>query len=62
MGRVEVIGQFNKGFILGRLDGQFYIFDQHACDEKRNYELLLKGLRYEKVQTVKPIRLELSSY
>jgi DNA mismatch repair protein PMS2 len=31
---MEIIGQFNLGFIIARVDGELYILDQHACDEK----------------------------
>ena len=36
--RMRVIGQFNKGFILARLDDALFIVDQHAADEKYRYE------------------------
>jgi DNA mismatch repair ATPase MutL len=32
--RMRVVGQFNLGFILAELEGDLYILDQHACDEK----------------------------
>lgn len=32
--RMRVLGQFNLGFIIAELDGDLYILDQHACDEK----------------------------
>lgn len=51
--KMEVLGQFNKGFIIARLrrdaeegggggGGQddLFIVDQHACDEKYNFETL----------------------
>jgi DNA mismatch repair ATPase MutL len=36
-GRMRILGQFNLGFILAELDGDMYILDQHACDEKFRY-------------------------
>ncbi|GKC27872.1 DNA mismatch repair protein, partial [Tanacetum coccineum] len=52
-GRMKVIGQFNLGFIIGKLDQDLFIVDQvlrlyhlsilnltHAADEKYNYEHL----------------------
>ncbi|KAK3041488.1 hypothetical protein RJ639_000465 [Escallonia herrerae] len=39
-GRMKVIGQFNLGFIIGKLDQDLFIVDQHAADEKYNYERL----------------------
>ena len=53
--RMEVLGQFNKGFIIARLrsdtisansvskrktSDDLFIIDQHACDEKYNFETL----------------------
>ncbi|KAI7904845.1 uncharacterized protein BX663DRAFT_469940 [Cokeromyces recurvatus] len=39
--RMKVIGQFNLGFIITILDNQdLYIIDQHASDEKYNFEIL----------------------
>ena len=36
---LKVLGQFNKGFIMATLkDKELFILDQHACDEKYNFE------------------------
>lgn len=49
--KMEVLGQFNLGFIITTLDDQdLYIIDQHASDEKYNFETLqqktqIKGQR-----------------
>ncbi|KAI8639498.1 hypothetical protein BD408DRAFT_392295 [Parasitella parasitica] len=41
--RMEVLGQFNLGFIITSLDDRdLYIIDQHASDEKYNFETLQK--------------------
>ncbi|KNH06754.1 Mismatch repair endonuclease PMS2 [Perkinsela sp. CCAP 1560/4] len=40
--RMEIIGQFNLGFILTRLRGDLYIIDQHAADEKFRYEYFVE--------------------
>ncbi|CEP11351.1 hypothetical protein [Parasitella parasitica] len=41
--RMEVLGQFNLGFMITSLDGRdLYIIDQHASDEKYNFETLQK--------------------
>lgn len=34
---MNIIGQFNLGFILTELHGDIFILDQHACDEKYRY-------------------------
>jgi DNA mismatch repair protein MutL len=35
---MQVIGQFNRGFIIARLNKHVFIIDQHATDERANYE------------------------
>lgn len=37
---MQIIGQFNQGFIITRLDSDLFIIDQHASDEKYNFETL----------------------
>uniref|UniRef100_A0A1A8N8Z4 PMS2 postmeiotic segregation increased 2 n=1 Tax=Nothobranchius rachovii TaxID=451742 RepID=A0A1A8N8Z4_9TELE len=37
---MEIIGQFNLGFIIARLKSDIFIIDQHATDEKYNFEML----------------------
>ena len=39
---MDVVGQFNKSFILCRLNNDLYILDQHACDEK--FEELMRDV------------------
>lgn len=34
------IKQFNLGFIIARIGADVFILDQHACDEKFNFERL----------------------
>lgn len=47
-GRMKVIGQFNLGFILVVLDEQdVFIVDQHASDEKYNFETLQQTTRIQ---------------
>lgn len=38
--RMEILGQFNLGFIITKLDTDLFIIDQHATDEKYNFETL----------------------
>ncbi|GAA6101074.1 mismatch repair endonuclease PMS2 isoform X2 [Tachysurus ichikawai] len=47
---MEIIGQFNLGFIITKIKSDLFIIDQHATDEKYNFEILqqhtvLKGQR-----------------
>lgn len=38
--QMEIIGQFNLGFIITKLGHDLFIVDQHATDEKFNFEML----------------------
>jgi DNA mismatch repair protein PMS2 len=38
---MKIVGQFNMGFIIAEIDGDLYILDQHACDEKHRYVMTL---------------------
>lgn len=40
--KMEVIGQFNLGFIITQLEDDLFIIDQHATDEIYNFETLQK--------------------
>ena len=31
---MRIVGQYNLGFIIAEFNGDLYILDQHACDEK----------------------------
>ena len=37
---MEIIGQFNLGFIVTKLNDDIFMIDQHATDEKYNFEML----------------------
>ena len=37
-GKMEIIGQFNQGFIIAKHEDDLFIIDQHASDEKYNFE------------------------
>lgn len=41
--KMDIIGQFNLGFIIGKLDDDLFIIDQHATDEKYNFEDLQRS-------------------
>lgn len=59
---MEIIGQFNMGFILARSkkDDNLWILDQHACDEKYNFEHLVSETRIQEQRLIQPMALELS--
>ncbi|KAH3669186.1 hypothetical protein WICMUC_005025 [Wickerhamomyces mucosus] len=58
---MKIIGQFNLGFILViRNLKDLFIIDQHASDEKYNFEDLNKNTVFESQYLVKPKILELT--
>ena len=59
--RMEVIGQFNLGFIIARLGRDVFIVDQHASDEKFNFERLQAGTVLNRQPLVLPQKLHLSA-
>ncbi|CAH1417582.1 unnamed protein product [Lactuca virosa] len=59
-GRMKVIGQFNLGFIIGKLDEELFIVDQHAADEKYNYERLSRFTILNQQPLLRPVAVELS--
>ena len=59
--KMNVIGQFNKGFIITELNKSLFIIDQHAADEKINYETLLKNLTITRQPTICPIKIDMFS-
>jgi len=58
---MRVIGQFNKGFILARHGCQIFIVDQHATDEKYNYEMLQQSTELRTQRLIQPLRLDLTA-
>ncbi|KAK1278172.1 DNA mismatch repair protein PMS1 [Acorus gramineus] len=58
--RMKVVGQFNLGFIIGKVDEDLFIVDQHAADEKYNFERLSQSTILNQQPLLQPIRLELS--
>ena len=57
---MDVIGQFNLGFIIARLNDDLYLLDQHACDEKSRFETLQSSSIIHRQQLLKPLCLEAS--
>ncbi|MCP9260449.1 Mismatch repair endonuclease PMS2 [Dirofilaria immitis] len=56
---MEILGQFNKGFIIVRLNNDLFIVDQHASDEKYNFELLQRKARIQTQRLISPRVLDL---
>ncbi|XP_058123674.1 mismatch repair endonuclease PMS2 [Anopheles ziemanni] len=60
-GAMKVIGQFNLGFIVARLGDDLFIVDQHATDEKYNFEDLQRTTVLQNQRLVVPQPLELTA-
>ncbi|CAG8648121.1 4318_t:CDS:10 [Paraglomus brasilianum] len=63
--RMKVVGQFNLGFIIVKLDsvsgGDLFIVDQHASDEKYNFETLQRQTRLHSQQLISPMQLQFTA-
>eukprot|EP00890_Picochlorum_soloecismus_P003715 jgi/Picsp_1/4344/NSC_01850-R1_dna mismatch repair protein len=57
---MKVIGQFNLGFIIGKLGKDLFIVDQHASDEKFNFENLQRSCSFKKQRLIRNQTLSLS--
>ena len=58
---MEIIGQFNLGFIIARCrNNHLWMLDQHACDEKYNFERLCETTVIHEQKLISPLPLELS--
>ena len=66
--RMRIIGQFNLGFILAirpastdQDQDELFIIDQHAADEKYNYERFQRTITLQSQRLVQPKTLELTA-
>ena len=60
--KMKVIGQFNLGFIIAALnDADLFIIDQHASDEKYNFETLQRTTRIKGQRLIQPRPIELTA-
>ncbi|XP_017016098.2 mismatch repair endonuclease PMS2 [Drosophila takahashii] len=59
--RMDIIGQFNLGFIIVKLEDDLFIVDQHATDEKYNFETLQRTTQLEYQRLTVPQNLELTA-
>ncbi|QLQ78921.1 hypothetical protein HG537_0B02690 [Torulaspora globosa] len=61
---MEVVGQFNLGFIIvtRHIKDKYdlFIIDQHASDEKYNFEILQKSTTFKSQKLIAPLPVELS--
>ncbi|MHA2335314.1 MAG: DNA mismatch repair endonuclease MutL, partial [Candidatus Hodarchaeales archaeon] len=61
---LDIIGQHLEVYIIASLNDDMYIIDQHAADERINYEIILKNILNEKTQSQKllqPIIINLTA-
>lgn len=66
---MQIMGQFNLGFIIARLRrsaevysvDDLFIIDQHAADEKYNFESLQRSTSIKSQKLLKPQPIELTS-
>ncbi|KAH3763418.1 mismatch repair endonuclease PMS2 [Pelomyxa schiedti] len=58
--KMEIIGQFNKGFVICRLEDDIFIVDQHASHEIWNFEMLQKSTEIKTQGLIIPLPLQLS--
>lgn len=59
--KMEILGQFNLGFMVVRLNQDLFIIDQHATDEKFNFERLQRTTKMKSQRLFVPKRLELTA-
>ncbi|OTF81938.1 mismatch repair endonuclease PMS2-like protein [Euroglyphus maynei] len=61
LGEARIIGQYNLGFIVVHHDDNLFVLDQHALDERYNYEQLLANPPISRQRMVIAKRLKLST-
>ncbi|NXW13065.1 PMS2 endonuclease, partial [Circaetus pectoralis] len=59
--KMEIIGQFNLGFIIAKLNSDLFIIDQHATDEKYNFEMLQEHTVLHGQKLIAPQNLNLTA-
>jgi len=58
--QMKVLGQFNRGFIIAQLRDDLFIIDQHACDEKYQFETLQASTKLHTQRMVNSLVLEVN--
>ncbi|CAB1448352.1 unnamed protein product [Pleuronectes platessa] len=58
---MEIIGQFNLGFIITKLNSDLFMIDQHATDEKYNFEMLQQHTVLQGQKLIAPQKLHLTA-
>ena len=60
-GKMEIIGQFNQGFIITKHGDDLFIIDQHASDEKYNFEDQQRNTVLKSQRLICPQSLDLTA-
>lgn len=60
--KMQIIGQFNRSFIVTQLGTDVLIVDQHASDERRNFDELLSHSDLEPQKLIRPEKLQMTPY
>ena len=58
---MEIIGQFNQGFIITKHGDDLFIIDQHASDEKYNFEEQQRNTVLKSQRLICPQSLEFTA-
>lgn len=58
---MEILGQFNLGFIVTKLKEDLFLVDQHAADEKYNFEMLQQHTVLQAQRLITPQTLNLTA-
>ncbi|XP_031194513.1 mismatch repair endonuclease PMS2 isoform X2 [Mastomys coucha] len=58
---MEILGQFNLGFIVTKLKEDLFLVDQHAADEKYNFEMLQQHTVLQAQRLITPQTLSLTA-
>ncbi|KAK7919823.1 hypothetical protein WMY93_011107 [Mugilogobius chulae] len=58
---MSIIGQFNLGFIITKLNADIFMIDQHATDEKYNFEMLQQHTVLQGQRLIVPQSLHLTA-
>lgn len=59
--QMDVLGQFNLGFIIAKHGSDLYIIDQHAADEKKRFENFIKTTTIGTQHLSFPMKLDLNA-
>ncbi|XP_042294608.1 mismatch repair endonuclease PMS2 isoform X4 [Sceloporus undulatus] len=59
--KMDIVGQFNLGFIIAKLNSDLFIIDQHASDEKYHFEQLQEHSVLQGQKLISPQDLNLTA-